>query len=144
MSQENSNENSAKRPVVLVEDIMASAVYRVTGEMKISDVITMLTTHKISGAPVTDNLDQVISVMSEGDALRLAASEGLDTTVGACLAKLVKPHKVITLKRDATFADAYKIFLKQGIHRIIVVDSNGRLQGVISRSNILRLLVENK
>ena len=130
------------KPTVYVGDIMTSAVYRVTCDMKVREAIVLLTTHKISGAPVIDNLDKVLTVLSEGDALRLAASDGLEATIASCLDKLTKSHKLITLKRDSTFAEAYKIFLKNSIHRIIVIDSNGRLQGVISRSNILKLLVD--
>lgn len=121
---------------------MVTKVYRVTPEMKLWNVIELMIRHQISGAPVVDTLDQVITVIGEGAVLRLAASEGLDATVSHCLPKLTPTKKIITLERHHTFADAYKIFLKNYIHRIPVVDDNGRLKGIVSRGTILRLFLE--
>jgi predicted transcriptional regulator len=127
-----------------VEDIMTTAVYRVTPDMTIREVIALLIQRKIHGAPIVDQTDHVLSVISEGDAMHLAASDGLDTTVAGVLWKLKKQHQVITLERKADYTEAYKLFLKHGIHRIIVTDKNGRLQGLISRSNILKILIQTR
>jgi CBS domain-containing protein len=96
----------------------------------------------ISGAPVVDAMDQVISIMGEGDALRLAATYGLEATVSHCLPHLIATNKVITLTETSTFADAYRAFLKNKIHRIPIVDGNGNLKGLVTRSTLLLLFVE--
>lgn len=121
---------------------MTHAIHRVKPEMKVHEVIEMLTRYLISGAPVVDQLDTVITVVSEGDMLRLAALHGLDATIASCMADLPKTHHLITVEKQQTFTDAYKLFLKHTLHRIIVVDGNGRLQGLVTRADILRLFVE--
>ena len=129
-------------PKLLVQDVMTTVVHRVKPEMKVHQVIEMLTRYSISGAPIVDQTDNLVSVLSEGDLLRLAASEGLDASIAHCLGHLPPTTKLITLQKHESFADAYKLFLKHSLHRIIVVDANGRLNGIVTRADILRLFVE--
>lgn len=125
-----------------VQDVMTSPVHRVKPDMKVYEAVELLTRYKISGAPIVDQNDNVISIISEGDLLRLAATEGLETTIAHCLPKLPSIQQLITLKKDQLFADAYKLFLKHSLHRIAVVDGNGRLNGIVSRADVLRIFVE--
>lgn len=136
-----SNKNLSP-PKTTVAEIMTAAVHRVRPEMKISEVVELLTRYMISGAPLVDHLDTVLSVISEGDVLRLAAAHGLDATIASCMDQLPKAHRLITAEKHHTFTDVYKLFVKHSLHRIIVVDGNGRLHGLVTRADILRLFVE--
>jgi len=129
-------------PELKVRDIMVTQVHRITPHMKVSEAVELLVKHMISGAPVVDAMDHVISIMGEGDALRMAAMYGLEATVSHCLPHLTATDKVITLTETGTFADAYRIFLKNKIHRIPIVDGNGNLKGLVTRSTLLLLFVE--
>lgn len=123
---------------------MTKAVHAVTLTMTVRQAIKLLTHYQVSGAPIVDNIQNVVSVISEGDALKLAASPGgLEKTIGHCLDQLPKTANLITATAQESFADVYKRFLHHPYHRIIVIDGNGKLVGLVSRSNILRLLVEN-
>lgn len=121
---------------------METNVVRILPEMKLREVIELMIKHQISGAPVVDSLDRVISMIGEGDAIRLAATAGIESTIAHCLQHLVPSHKLITLTRTAPFSEAYQIFLKHKIHRIPVVDGGGALKGFVTRSLILRIFVE--
>jgi|GEM_PF-1320262 len=134
--------NTLHAPTLLVQDVMTSMVHKVTPDMKVYQVIELLTRYSISGAPVVDQNDTVISALSEGDLLRLAASDGLDKTIAHCLPHLPPTDKLITLEKHQSFAEAYKLFLKHSLHRIVVVDGNGRINGIVTRADILRLFVE--
>ncbi|MGZ3721313.1 MAG: CBS domain-containing protein [Bdellovibrionales bacterium] len=131
-----------KPPTVLVTDIMVTAVFRVTPEMKLWEVAELMMRHLISGAPVVDSMDRVISVIGEGDTLRLSAAHGVEATVASCLDKLPAPEEVVTLQKFDSFTDAYRIFLKHKFHRLPVVDGGGALKGLVTRSTILQLIVE--
>ena len=121
---------------------MTTDVSSVTPIMTVRDAIVLLTSKKISGAPVVNDLQVVISVVSEGDLLKLAASVGLEKQMGHCVDKLVKIKDLITVRVTDSYADIYKKFLTKSVHRVIVTDDNGRLRGIVSRSNLLRTLVE--
>lgn len=127
-------------PPLKVEDIMTSNVMGVPPEMTVREAMQLLSTHRISGAPVVNNMNKVLSVLSEGDLLKLAATEGLDKTISACLPRLCKTENLMTLKKTSTFSEAYMMFLSKTVHRIIVIDGNGNLQGIVSRSNVLRVI----
>ena len=127
-----------------IEAFMTVDVFTVSLEMTVRAATQLMTEKHISGAPVVDTMGKVITVISEGDLLKLSAAGMLEKPVATCLSKLVKTDKLITLTRGADFKDAYKLFLANSVHRIIIIDGSGKLQGIVSRSNILRLLVEGK
>ncbi|MEK7357066.1 MAG: CBS domain-containing protein [Bdellovibrionota bacterium] len=127
---------------LVVENIMTTQVHCVTPQMTVREAIMLLTSNRISGAPVCDSGHNVMSVVSEGDLLKLAATAGMETKIATCLEKLPKVDLLITAKRSDSFTDVYKKFLGKSIHRIIVIDGNGKLQGIVSRSNMLRVLVD--
>jgi CBS-domain-containing membrane protein len=41
-----------------------------------------------------------------------------------------------------SFVEIYKMFLNKSVHRIPVIDGSGKLKGLVSRSNVLRLLLQ--
>ena len=143
---EQQKERPTRAPVVKMEDIMTATVHCATPEMTVREVIGLITGHKISGVPVVDKMNCVLSVISEGDLLKLAANVGLDKSIGYCMqmSKLRKTTELLTLRKDSAFSDAYNLFITHGVQRIIITDSNGKLQGIVSRSNILRLMCETK
>lgn len=135
-----------RAPVVTMQDIMTSTVHCVSPEMSVREAVALITGHKISGAPVVDKMNNVLTVVSEGDLLKLAASAGLEKTIGYCIqmSKLKKTEELITLRKSSAFSEAYSLFIAHGMQRIIITDDNGKLHGIVSRSNILRLMCETK
>lgn len=130
-------------PTVTVDMMMTHQVKVITEDMTLREAIILLLKNRISGAPVVNNVQQVVSVVSETDLLKLVI-HGLDLTIRECLPKLARPPHLITLQRHSTFNEAYKIFLSKPIHRIIIVDSSNRIQGILTRGNVLRILVDLK
>ncbi len=131
-------------PQVTVESIMTSTVFSVHVSMTIREAILLLVTNKISGAPVIDSSGTVVSVVSEGILLRLATKKGTAETIGPCLPDLPVGDQLITAKRTDSIQAIYKAFLTHSVHRIIVVDDTRKLLGIVSRSNILKMLVQAK
>lgn len=125
-----------------VEKIMVTKVFSVTPEMKLWEVAEFLIQKRISGAPVVDRVGNLLSVIGEGNLLRLAATEGLDATLKQCWEKMPWTSKLFTLKKHDSFADAYRLFLRHPIHRIPIVDDSGKVVGIISRGTILRMFIE--
>lgn len=108
--------------------------------MTISRAIGILLSHRIRGAPVVDTLNKVISEVTESDLMKLAATKGLNKTIATCLDSLPTFESLVTCKKITPFSALYREFLTKPIQRIVIVDNNGRLQGSVSRSDILRLL----
>jgi predicted transcriptional regulator len=136
-------DEKTRPPKIFIQDIMVSKVYRVTPEMKLWEVAELFIKRLISGAPVVDQNDKVISMIGEGDTLRMAALHGLEATVAHCLPEILQTEDIISLQIKSTFQEAYRVFLKHRIHRIPVTDSSGKLQGLVTRSTVLTLFVES-
>ena len=136
-------EPQQKRTEIRVENIMTSEVFAIPLSMTVREAIKLLISNRISGAPVVDSMNHVVSVMTEGDGLKLAAVYGLDKQIAVCADRLPKQNKLITAKITDSFTDVYKTFLSYPVHRVVVVDDNGNLKGIVSRSNVLRVLVES-
>lgn len=135
------NENSTSaQPSINAETIMTVKIHCITPEMTISQAIGILLSHRIRGAPVVDTLKKVISEITEADLMKLAATKGLSKTIAMCLDALPTFESLVTCKKTTPFSDLYREFLTKPIQRIVIVDNNGRLQGSVSRSDILRLL----
>lgn len=132
------------QPSLTAENLMTTKIQCVTTEMTISDCIGMMLTHRIRGAPVVDTSKRVISEITEADLLKLAATKGLTKTVGNCLSSLPTLRQMKTLKKNASFSQIYKEFLGQPVNRIIIIDDTEKLQGIVSRSDILRILFRPK
>ncbi len=133
-------EANSKMPILSVEKIMVFEIHSISPEMTVRESILKLLKNRIHGAPVIDSQKKVMSVVSQGDLLKLAATMGLDKTIFQCMTKLVKTDELITVKKKDSFTDAYKKFLSHSVHRLIVVDDHGRLEGMLSRSNILEVI----
>ena len=132
------------QPTTTVETIMTAQVYCVRPEMTVHEAIGLLLEKSIAGAPVIDASRKVVSVVSEGDLLKLASKVGLDKTIADCMDRLTKTSNLLTLKKTDSFAHAYMKILAHPVHRFIVVDEKGLLEGIVSRSNILRVVHESK
>jgi predicted transcriptional regulator len=123
-----------------VESFMTTHVHSITTEMTLNDAIGLFLKYKISGAPVIDTMSKVISVITESDLMKLAPAHGMTKKVGQCLSHLCKPENVITMKKSATFAELYKTFLTKKVHRVVIADDSGRLQGLVTRSTVLQMV----
>ena len=126
---------------LLVEDFMTPVVFSVLPGMTVREAIHLLVSNKISGAPIVDSTLKVISVLSEGDAMKLAATGKLDLKISTFLDQLVPTDKLINVTKTHTFVHVYRLFLRNPVHRIFVTDGVGKIQGIVSRSNILGTFV---
>lgn len=125
-------------PNVNVQDLMIKKVHKIKLEMTIHEAMGFLLQHKISGAPVVDAMNKVVTVVSQTDLMKLAPKMGLQEQINQCLNDL--PKQIICLHKNSTFTELYRAFLTYPVHRIIIIDSEGRVQGLVSRSNVLQLL----
>lgn len=127
---------------VKVESLMTAEVQALAPGLTIKEAIEFLLQHRISGAPLVDQHRMVLSVVSEFDLMRFAAEGELNTLLSAKMDKLVPADQVISVRKSDTFVTVFKLFLTRGIRRLVVVDETGKLQGILSRSNVIRAFMQ--
>jgi acetoin utilization protein AcuB len=129
----------------LVKDCMTAPVISISSETVLSDARKIMTNKKVRRLPVVDN-DKLVGIVSFTDVLeaKLATVETLNIwelsqQVLTMQVKDVMTAGVLSVEQDATLADAAKIMLEQKISGIPVTD-NGKLVGMITESDLFRLM----
>jgi len=138
-----------------VKEVMSQRVITISRHADLHEAARLLSEHRISGAPVVNEEDQVIGVISEADILTLAGMKREHTFKDIVRNILGEPVPVkksgnrvedvmssppITAKIDDYIGDVAKIFDERRIKRLPVVDDNGKLVGIIARADIIRVL----
>ncbi len=112
-----------------VGDVMTTNPVCVTPDKRVKDVIELMFKTKHMGYPVVEN-DRVVGVVTLKDVMK--ARE--DDLVGD-----VMSTDVISVDPETDLFEALKIMSERRIGRLPVVE-NGRLVGIVSRSDIMRFV----
>ncbi|MER7730037.1 CBS domain-containing protein [Streptomyces erythrochromogenes] len=119
-----------------VNDVMTHAVVSVDREMPIHDIVGAMRRWGFSSLPVVSAEGRVVGVVSEADLL--AKAEGTDDSHRVTAGQLMTVPPV-TVPKDATIAGAARLMAKGPFKRLPVVDGDGRLMGVVSRGDLLKI-----
>ncbi|MFF5209625.1 CBS domain-containing protein [Streptosporangium sp. NPDC000396] len=146
---------------VLVKDVMTRRVISINGNTPFKDIAEALITHAVSAVPVVDGEGRVIGVVSEADLLhkeefreqfrgenyqppltRLNRRPSADKARGDVAQELMTTP-VVTVSMDAPVVIAGRLMECQDVKRLPVVDRQGRLVGIISRRDLLKVFVRS-
>lgn len=132
----------------LVREWMTTDVISVKREDPLPDVHYLMTDKKIRRAPVMDK-GQLVGMVTLGDVLKAEPSAATTLSVwelNYVLSKLkiekVMTPKPVTISPDSAIGEAAQIMLEKKIGGLPVVETNGSVVGVITVSDIFRMVVE--
>ena len=141
---------------IFVRDVMTRNVIKVREDADINEVTTLLSENRISGLPVVDGQDRVIGVITEADVLSMAGmkkghafkdilrhllGEPLPgPNSGSKRLQDVMSSPAITTGPESDIRNVAMIIDEKRIKRLPVVDEQGRLIGLISRADIVRVI----
>lgn len=123
---------------ITVKDYMATNLVTLKPDMDVLDAIHLLLRNHISGAPVVDNLGNIVGILSEKDCIKTALTGGYHQQRGGKVAEYMTPN-VKTIDVSTSMVDLARMFLDDPYRRYPVIDDN-RLVGQISRRDVLRAL----
>jgi CBS domain-containing protein len=139
------------------KDIMVRDVVTAEPDMSVSQAIKLLAEHDVSALPVVDDEGAVIGVISEAD---LIQREEVDpghrpwwleaitpaTTLAGEFAKShgrrveeVMSTRVVSAGEEASLAEIAALLERHRIKRVPIIE-NGKLVGVVSRSNLIQAM----
>ncbi|NJL12065.1 MAG: CBS domain-containing protein [Microscillaceae bacterium] len=120
-----------------VTDYMAKKPITFRPEQSIHDVIRVLLRKQISGAPVVDEHNNLVGMISEKDCLRVMVDSAYHNLPAGAV-KDYMSYQVRTVSHRSTIVEIASKFLESNFKRFPVVDDEGRLVGQISRADVLR------
>lgn len=140
----------------IVSDVMTHTVAAVGGRAPFKEIVQLMQDWRVSALPVIEGEGRVIGVVSEAD---LLPKEELRDNPDARYLQLRQPVDVakaeaataadlmsspaLTVRANATLAEAARIMARGGVKRLPVVDETGLLEGVISRADLLKVFLRD-
>jgi CBS domain-containing protein len=153
-----------------IQDAMEKEVIKFQIDERIVDVAGKLRENKISGAPVVDKEDKLVGIISEGDIMRLIEvhsphinlilpapldlielpvrmkyemdeiAEDMNKAASLLIGEIMT-KKLVTIGPDADISDAAQLMDTHDVKRLPVVDSDGKMVGIITRGDIIGAMV---
>ncbi len=121
---------------MMTRDLMLKEVVTTNGSAVIKEVIELLFKRHIGCIVVVNDSQQCIGIFTERDAIRIVAQDlPLDSTIEKVMTK-----NPFTINEDSTFEEAKTIIRTHQIRHLPVIDTDGKLVGLISVRHILNEL----
>jgi tRNA nucleotidyltransferase (CCA-adding enzyme) len=115
-----------------VHDLMSRGVKTVAADAELRDIIRELRLIGHEGYPVVEN-GQIVGLLNRRDADK-AIEHGLDSL----RVRDVMQSGSVLLASDATIANLEQIMLSSGWGQIPIVDENGTLIGIVTRTDLIK------
>lgn len=152
--------------MMLAKDLMKKDVVCFAPEDSIFHVAKTFSSKNISGAPVVEN-DKLVGIISETDLIKFIKMQTVERAhpeLGVSLSLVDLLRRYVSMRREfkeiskvkvrgvmnkhvvcvnpnTTLPEVAEIMDKYDIHRVPVVE-NGKLVGIISRSDLIRSLIK--
>ncbi|MCZ4124963.1 CBS domain-containing protein [Streptomyces sp. H39-S7] len=133
--------------------MMSHQVVSVAADRPFKELVVLLAQNDISALPVVDDQNRPLGVVSEGDLLRNQASRpdplGHGHPAGPSDPTRIQPEvaadlmtgPAVTARPEWSVVEAASAMERAGVKRLVVVDEIGRLVGIVSRSDLLRVFL---
>ncbi|MFE0376744.1 CBS domain-containing protein [Streptomyces inhibens] len=139
-----------------VSDVMTQTVVAIGQEARFKEIVETMEQWKVSALPVLAGEGRVIGVVSEADLLpkeefresdpsRMEQLDRLDDVrkAGALTAGELMSAPALTVHAGDTLAQAARTMAHKSVKRLPVVDGQGMLQGIVSRSDLLKVFLRS-
>lgn len=137
-----------------VSDLMTPNVVRVQRGTTFKEIVRLLAEYDITAVPVVDEEDRPLGVVSEADLLRrtpgrhgLAALLDPSCThlagTGAPTAEALMTSPALVARPGWSVVEAARMMEGHQVKRLPVVDDAGRLVGMVSRADLLRIFLRH-
>lgn len=124
---------------VAVKEFMTANLVTFKQDMPVLDAIQELVDRRISGAPVVDNLGNLVGMLSEKDCLKVALNAGYYEELGGSVSEYMTT-KVETVDSTASILELARLFIDTPFKRFPVLGDDETLVGQISRADVLRAI----
>ncbi len=124
--------------MLTAKDIMNKKVICINKETLVIEAIRVMSKHNITGIPVAEDDMTLVGIISEQDVLRLfhTYEDEQDRTVNDFMTQ-----PAIHFEEEESLLDVCYCLRDNAIRRVPVT-SNGKVTGVISRSDILKCILK--
>lgn len=132
-----------------VVDVMTTEVEKARPDWSLKQAAKAMIDHGVSGLPVVEEDGTVVGIITEADFIeaeagRVAGRRRLfDTVFGEKKTRVpstvgaVMTRSPLVVDRNTMLSEAARLMTDRNVKRLPVVDPDGRLEGIVSRADIL-------
>ncbi|WP_405982160.1 CBS domain-containing protein [Streptomyces sp. NBC_00158] len=118
-----------------VADLMTHTAVTVRRTTTFKEIARLLKEFDITAMPVTDEAGHPVGVISEADLLRRRPAGG------AATAEELMTSPAVTARPEWSVVRAARVMQRHRVKRLPVVDGEGRVVGILSRSDLIQLFL---
>jgi IMP dehydrogenase len=100
---------------------------------RIRDVLEVMDRHKISGVPIIDKKGKLLGILTNRD-LRF------ETNLDLPVSQLMTKENLVTVRQGISMEKAKKTLHEHRIEKLLVVDKNNQLKGLITIKDIMKVI----
>ena len=119
-----------------VRDLMETTYITLRPEMPVSEAVTVLIEHRVTGAPVVDEENHVLGLLAEKECLRSLLTGAYDRMPAGIVSDFML-QEFVAVPPDMGVFELAELFVKEVIRRFMVME-DGKLVGQITRRDLLR------
>src|SRR5262249_34398679 len=135
---------------VMVREWMTSPVYTVSSLTSLSAAHQTMKEYGIRRLPVVDH-ERLVGIITIGDVREASPSDATTLSIwelnylwAQLTVEKIMSRAVITVKPDDSILDAAQIMLEHKVSGLPVLGSDGKIVGILTESDIFRMLVEQR
>lgn len=132
----------------LVADWMTKDVVTATPDTTLPEAHRLMTEHKIRRLPIIDRNGRLVGIVTRGDIRGAEPSAATSLSIwelNYLLARLkiaeIMTADPVTIRPEATIQEAAQLMMDKKISGLPVLGRNGQVVGIITESDIFRLIV---
>jgi CBS domain-containing protein len=119
-------------------ELMSSPVQAVRPSTPLSEAARLMRERDVGFLPVCDNAGRILGVITDRDIAVRACAQGLAPTLTS--AGEVMTAEVVACRDSDDVKEAERLMVEHAVARVLVVDSDGRLVGVVSLADIAQVM----
>jgi acetoin utilization protein AcuB len=134
-----------------VRNWMTSKLVTIAPENTLPEAHQLMVKHQIRRLPVVAEDGRLVGIITLGDVRGAEPSQATSLSVWELnyllstlkVSSIMTPNP-ITISADATVVQAARVMLEHKVSGLPVVEQNGRLAGIITESDIFRMVVRHE
>lgn len=137
--QSEKDASGERAKIIYARQIMSSPVVTAAIGQPLTEIWAFFARHGFHHLPVVDAEQQIQGIVSDRDLLRFAANN--NRQVGTTPIEKLMSKKVVSAGIGAEVRAVAEVMCNRAIGAVPIIGEDGQLAGIVSRSDILRTLV---
>ena len=125
-----------------LSDIMNRDVFTLSASAPADQAAWELATRGFTGAPVRDDTGRLVGVLSRSDLMDPERNAG--SSLGDKEVQDLMTRAIFALDPQAPVIRAIRLMVREGIHRVIVMDDHHQMVGIVTSTDVMNALARGE